>query len=246
MPTIDNHAIYDLESGMRIHLKLNGIFSYFLTWAPTLDKIENWENFSIVFLSPDGDAWNPHTLHYAENEEAMLDTKGLIIEDNIWPPHTLFSEAELSKLYGKEVVWSKINDTVDAVVTSDEGSRGCPLTTDEMAKLNNQICVQLASLGGSYESHCFATQVTEMLMCPTLQRLSGVSQRMMTLAKSLRLGYRRCWQWRLPQYKQSLRGDWREWVLSTWQGLVHPTWWCCSRLWRNNPIFLPRSRFISV
>jgi hypothetical protein len=27
LPTIDNHTIYDLESGMHIHLKLNRIFS---------------------------------------------------------------------------------------------------------------------------------------------------------------------------------------------------------------------------
>jgi hypothetical protein len=30
-PTIDNHAIVDNVTGMRIHLKLNGIFSYFTT-----------------------------------------------------------------------------------------------------------------------------------------------------------------------------------------------------------------------
>jgi hypothetical protein len=29
LPTIDNHAIYDLESRMHIHLKLNGIFPIF-------------------------------------------------------------------------------------------------------------------------------------------------------------------------------------------------------------------------
>ncbi len=31
LPTVDNHAIYDSETGMCIHLKLNGIFSYFTT-----------------------------------------------------------------------------------------------------------------------------------------------------------------------------------------------------------------------
>jgi hypothetical protein len=127
----------------------------------TLDKIENWENFPIVFLTPDGDAWNPHTSHYADNEEAMLDTSGLIIEHDICLFHTLFFEAEPSKLYGKEVVWSKFNNAVDVVVTSNKGSGGCPLTADEVAKLNHQICVQLASFGGSYKPHCFATQVTE-------------------------------------------------------------------------------------
>jgi hypothetical protein len=59
-----------------------------------------------VFPPLDEDAWNPHTSHYAENEEVMLETNSLIIEHDIQPPHTLFSEAELSKLYGKEVAWS--------------------------------------------------------------------------------------------------------------------------------------------
>ncbi len=36
------------------------------------------------------------------------------------------------------------------------------MTADEVVKLDApQICVQLASLGGSYKPHCFATQVTK-------------------------------------------------------------------------------------
>jgi hypothetical protein len=31
LPTADNYSIYDSETGMHIHLKLNGIFSYFPT-----------------------------------------------------------------------------------------------------------------------------------------------------------------------------------------------------------------------
>jgi len=59
-------------------------------------------------------------------------------------------------------VWSRFNNVVDAVYTSDERSHGCPLTADEVVKLDApQICVKLASLGGSYKPHCFATQVTE-------------------------------------------------------------------------------------
>jgi hypothetical protein len=68
---------------MRIHLKLNGIFSYFTTRALTLHEVENWDTFSIVFITPDGDARDPHMLHHADNEAAMLDTNGLIIEHGI-------------------------------------------------------------------------------------------------------------------------------------------------------------------
>ena len=40
LPMIDNHAIVDSETVMRIHLSLNGIFSYFPTRTLTLDEIE--------------------------------------------------------------------------------------------------------------------------------------------------------------------------------------------------------------
>ncbi len=162
LPTVDNHAIYDSETGMRIHLKLNGIFSYFTTQALTLNEVEMWDTFPIVFITPDGDAWDPHTSHYADNEATMLDTNGLIVEHSIQPSHILFSETKLSKLYGKKVVFSRLKDVVNALYTSNERSHGCPLTADEVVKLDApQICVQLASLGGSYKPHCFATQVTE-------------------------------------------------------------------------------------
>ncbi len=68
---------------MCIHLKLNGIFSYFTTQALTLDKVENWDTFPIVFITPDGDDWDPHTSHHADNEAAILDTNGLIVEHGI-------------------------------------------------------------------------------------------------------------------------------------------------------------------
>jgi hypothetical protein len=56
-------------------------------------------------------------LYYAENEEAMLDTNGLIVEHGIRPPHTLFSEVEPSNLYGNEVTWFRFNDAMDTVYT---------------------------------------------------------------------------------------------------------------------------------
>ncbi len=146
-------------------------------------------------------------MHYADNEAAMLDTNGLIVEHSIRPPHILFSEAKLSNLYGKEVTWSRFNDVVNAVYTSNERSHGCRLTADEVVKLDApQICVQLASLGGSYKPHCFATQVTEN---------AHVSHAAMAFG-SVSKDHNACeifearvseMQLRLPQYKLSMQGD---------------------------------------
>ena len=41
LPVIDNHAIVDSETGMRIHLSLNGIFSCFPRCALTLEEIKD-------------------------------------------------------------------------------------------------------------------------------------------------------------------------------------------------------------
>ena len=70
----DNHTIYDKETGMRIHLHLNGTFSYFPTQPLTLEEQENWDEFPIVYLMPDGDCWDPQSTHYADSEASMLDS----------------------------------------------------------------------------------------------------------------------------------------------------------------------------
>ena len=90
-PTIDNHAIVDPVTGMRIHLSLNEIVSYFRTRRLTSEEIDNWDNYPIVFITPDGDAWGPNAEHYAEQEAAMLNSEGMIIEREERPPKHIFT-----------------------------------------------------------------------------------------------------------------------------------------------------------
>jgi len=45
----DNHTIYDDETGLRIHLQLNGTFSYFQTRSLTEDEENRWENSLLCF-----------------------------------------------------------------------------------------------------------------------------------------------------------------------------------------------------
>jgi hypothetical protein len=86
MPTIDNHAIVDNVTGMRIHLKLNGIFSYSTTRTLLQEEMDHWDTYPIVFLTPDGDSWDPNSNHYADQEAAMLDPNGLIASHEERPP----------------------------------------------------------------------------------------------------------------------------------------------------------------
>ena len=47
-PSVTNHLIIDSDTGMHIHMELNGIFSYFLTRQLTIDKMEYWERYPVV------------------------------------------------------------------------------------------------------------------------------------------------------------------------------------------------------
>ena len=85
-PTIGNHAIVDPVTGMQIHLSLNGIFSYFRTRRLTSEEMDN-----IVFITPGGDAWDPNAEHYTEQEAAMLNSEGMIIEREERPPKHIFT-----------------------------------------------------------------------------------------------------------------------------------------------------------
>jgi hypothetical protein len=76
---------------MRIHLSLNEIVSYFRTRRLTSEEIDNWDNYPIVFITPDGDAWGPNAEHYAEQEAAMLNSEGMIIEREERPPKHIFT-----------------------------------------------------------------------------------------------------------------------------------------------------------
>ena len=43
-PNEDTHSIYDPETELRIHLKLNGVFSYFDCRAMTKNEMRNWKD----------------------------------------------------------------------------------------------------------------------------------------------------------------------------------------------------------
>ena len=110
--TIKNHKIVDCETKMRIHLTLNGIFSYFPTRELTLEEVKEWESYSVVFITPNGDDWDPYASHFADNEAAMLNSDGLIV-DHDRPSQVLFTKADLCKLYGEPVAWDVFDDAVD-------------------------------------------------------------------------------------------------------------------------------------
>ena len=75
-PSVENHSIFDEESGLRIPLSLNGIFSVFQTRAPSEKEIEEIENYQTIFITPDSNVWDPYNESYKINEDSLVDFRG--------------------------------------------------------------------------------------------------------------------------------------------------------------------------
>ena len=67
-PTASTHSIYDARTELRIHLQLNGIFSYFKCRAMAPDELQRWNEFPVVHAAPNGREWDPYNEVYAEEE----------------------------------------------------------------------------------------------------------------------------------------------------------------------------------
>ena len=44
-----------------------------------MEEQETWENYPVVYLTPDSDKWDPHAANFADAEAAMLDNSREIV-----------------------------------------------------------------------------------------------------------------------------------------------------------------------
>jgi len=61
-------------------LGLNGIFSYFNCRSIAADEMKNWRKYKVVESTPLGMRWDPYNPVYQEEEEAMLDGRGEVLD----------------------------------------------------------------------------------------------------------------------------------------------------------------------
>ena len=78
-PDVRDHSIWFPAAQFRIPLGLWGVFSYFPTRKPTWNELQETEE-NVLFLTPDGHTWDPHSDAYARNEESMLDWEGDMVQ----------------------------------------------------------------------------------------------------------------------------------------------------------------------
>ena len=84
-PTEDHHAIYIPEvkgesPALRIPLSLHGVTSYFPTRKPTRDEYEKSELDYCLELTSESPEWEPSTTRFQEQEDAMLDPNGNLLD----------------------------------------------------------------------------------------------------------------------------------------------------------------------
>jgi hypothetical protein len=160
-PSRDNHVILDDETGMRIHLQLNGTFSYFPTRSLTLDEQLNWDNYPVVYLTPDSDRWDPQSTHYAEAEAAMIDNCGEVV-DRERIKTTLFEAADISEMYAEPNTWDVYECAVDEIIRHNSKHFDDPLDDDEMTRLSlDGIRAQVAGLSIVHEPNLFSASVSD-------------------------------------------------------------------------------------
>ena len=81
-PTIDQHAIYDDEIKLRMHLQLTGVFSYFPTCELSGQGCENWEDYEVIFVTPDAATWDTNSEHFSQEGDGILDADDDIVTHN--------------------------------------------------------------------------------------------------------------------------------------------------------------------
>jgi hypothetical protein len=127
---------------------LNGIFSYSKTWPLTLEEQENCEDYQVVYVTSDGDSWDPYSEHFTDEEAAMVDVNGSLVEQDPRPQSNIFNEVDISKLYIEPVTWHCYEDIVNNIA-DDDPIEIHHLTSDDLESFyGDGICAQLESLDG--------------------------------------------------------------------------------------------------
>lgn len=147
-PTIEHHSIFDPETKLRIHLKLHGIFSYFLTRPLTIPEQLNWEEHPVVYLTPDAPSWDPYSEHFAEEEERYIDHDGDLIQPReiSIPKNDVVTAADVSELYAEPLTWDRFDEIVDTNLADDVIDLSGPVGPGTTAQLDDGFSAEISDV----------------------------------------------------------------------------------------------------
>ena len=85
-PTEHDHSLFFKDEDVRIPLELRNTISYIPSRVPTQDELQimNTPDIKLLLLTPDSPSWNtswnPHNSSYTDQEKAMTDSFGNILQ----------------------------------------------------------------------------------------------------------------------------------------------------------------------
>ena len=135
--TLETHSIMDRESGLRIPLQLDGIFSYFPTRALNKDEMEDPGQYETVFLSPDAETWDPYDKSYAINDNGYLNNREELFYTMPAKDHELIAEADVNAIdvdvdKTQSHLTKEVNTAINAVIASSAVVSCMPTPQDDM------------------------------------------------------------------------------------------------------------------
>ena len=90
-PSEEDHSVYIPEMNLRLPLKLDRTISYLPCRMPSDEELNQLQ---LIEFTPVVDTWNPHSIEYQEQEEAMVDFRGKLKEP---PPRKFIFSSVISR-----------------------------------------------------------------------------------------------------------------------------------------------------
>ena len=148
--TRESHSIIDRESGLRISLRLRGIFSCFETRKLTPDEVDDCNNMDVLELTPDSPAWDPQDEVYSNNEDTFMDDRGELIYPCQSKKRKLIHDDDIreAEVFEIEATGDDWEAAVDAVLAVNDDIFGHGLDDDAFDFEADPIRAHVADLTG--------------------------------------------------------------------------------------------------
>ena len=171
--SVSNHSIFDPETNLRIPLKLRGIFSCFKTRCLTDEEILNCQEYPKLYLTPDNARWDPHSTHWEEAEEALLDADGDIPYPLAKQPTHLIGEDDV-EVCSVEVLEKRMDDVI---VSSIEGNPQDDMkdSREEWLIIEDAICAHISSADPILDNDLMGASVRERTLRSKMMTAAGTT-----------------------------------------------------------------------
>ncbi len=136
-----------------------------------MDEQENWEDYPVIYMTPDSDRWDPQATHYADGEAVMIGHSGEVVNCQR-TIQTVFETADISKMYAEPSTWDLYEHIVDAIILDNDDNPYIdnPVADDDE---DDDTRAQLASLSIVHELSLFLATISDRAIISHLSMALG-------------------------------------------------------------------------